>query len=299
MNQKVLLIGNDKNSISKGHYSWDDLLVELVDFVHASGKIEIDRAKPFPLLYEEINLEAQRNQARTESEIKSKVAETIKKLIHNEIHQEIIQLGITDILTTNYDLTLESALQSNTKKLTNKGIIKEFTFSLFRKYEIDKTNFWHIHGDQNYSNSIILGFGRYGDYLQKMRDYIVTGTRDNYKDFRFAPLSKRLKNHELTGESWVDFFFTKDVFILGLSLDFVEIHLWWLLTTRARFKQDKDIQLNNKIYYFYPKQLEKTIIHKLQILKVYGVNVISFDKPNKKATLPYYQKIIKKIKAVS
>lgn len=293
MQDKVLLIGNGINNI-KQDYRWIDLINNLINYIGATGQIRVED-KPFPMLYEEIFVEAVKNRKFKESDIKEFIAREISNLEPNDVHTSILEGGFENLLTTNYDLTLEKKIVQQTNTLKNNGEVKESTFSLFRHYKINKTKFWHIHGDANVSGSITLGYEHYSGYLQQMRNYVANGTGTAYK-IRFDPLIRRLKNKTFTPTSWVDFFFTRDIYIVGLTLDFIEIHLWWLLTFRQRLKLIKQVPIQNNIVYFYPDILAKNIQHKIDLFRSIGVTPfsISYQEGNK---LKYYQNVLKKIKA--
>lgn len=293
MNDKVLLIGNGINNINQD-YRWIDLINNLINYIGASGQIRVDN-KPFPMLYEEIFVEAVKNRKFKENDIKNFIAQEVSHLEPNDIHRQILETGIENILTTNYDLTLEKQFVQTTNTLRNNGTVKESTFSLFRHYKINKNNFWHIHGDANTSGSITLGYEHYSGYLQQMRNYVANGTGTAYK-IRFDPLVRRLKQKTFSVSSWVDFFFTKDVYIIGLTLDFIEIHLWWLLTFRQRLKLIKQAPINNNIVYFYPDILAKSIQNKIDLFRSIGVTPfsVSYVESNK---AKYYQTVLKKIKS--
>ena len=66
-------------------------------------------------------------------------------------------------------------------------------------------------------------------------------------------------------------FFKDNIYIVGLTLDFIEIHLWWLLTFRQRALLTKELQLTNPIYYFFPSSIANQITGKLELLKDVGV----------------------------
>ena len=95
-------------------------------------------------------------------------------------------------------------------------------------------------------------------------------------------------------QSWVDLFFTNDLHIFGLSLDFVEIDLWWLLTYRARNKfYKKNTFIKNQIYYYIPKKYVKDSADKIQLLAANDVKVKIVDDENK---IKYYKAVVKSIK---
>lgn len=293
--KKVLLIGNDINNATPG-YSWADLLEKLIDYANLK-KGPSTAGKPFPLLYEEIFLNSAKLRGTREGRIKFYIASLIRKLKPNAIHKAIIALGIQDILTTNYDSTLEKSVINDVGALRNTGVIKEARYSLFRKHSIGKFNFWHIHGYEKNAQTITLGYEQYGGLLQQMRNYVATGTRGTYKRKDFQALSKRLKENTVLHESWIDYFFTHDVHIFALNLDFIEIHLWWLLTYRARAKILNRVPVTNTIFYYYPKKFEKDCQNKLTLLNVNEVVTVPLPMKgsNRKG---YYRSVVKKIKAL-
>jgi hypothetical protein len=292
MTDQVLLIGNGINNIRQD-YKWSDLISNLIDFIGATGQISLD-GKPFPLLYEEIYVEAVKNRNFREIEIKEFIAREIQHLEPNEIHQEIIGMGLPNLITTNYDFTMESVLELQTASLVNCGAVRETVFSVFRHHCVNQTKFWHIHGDANQPSSITLGYEQYSGYLQQMRNYVVTGTGAAYKE-KFDPLTKRLKGNIRENYSWLDFFFTKDIYIIGLTLDFIEIHLWWLLTFRQRAKLTRVFPVNNKIVYFYPSTIATQIKSKIDLLKSSGIIPYSIN-PRSDDRRKFYTDILKKIK---
>ncbi|MEX6157472.1 SIR2 family protein [Providencia manganoxydans] len=251
MHEYSLLIGNGINNITNGN-SWFDVLNSLG---HTHG-INIDiQGKPFPLAYEEIyfNICNQQSGGFPENEIKNSIALKINTISPNEIHKKIIELECNNILTTNYDLTFEYCLDSSIKpeNLKNEGKIKESKYNIFRHHKVNNKNIWHIHGTLNQPQSIILGYEHYSGYLQNMRSYTATGSQYTDKSFK-EPLIKRLKKDDI-GNSWIDDFFTKDVYILGLNLDFVEIDLWWLLTFIERYRLEEKINFQHKLVYYIPR----------------------------------------------
>jgi hypothetical protein len=292
MTDKVFLVGNGINNIRQD-YKWSDLINNLIDFIGARGQISLD-GKPFPLLYEEIYVEAVKNRNFREGQIKAFIATEILKLTPNEIHQQILEAGTAHILTTNYDFTLEGVLTPDTQFLENGGAVKETVYSVFRQHSVQGINFWHIHGDANHPSSISLGYEHYSGYLQQMRNYVVTGTGTSYKN-KYEPLTKRLKGKLTENDSWLDFFFTKDIYIIGLSLDFIEIHLWWLLTFRQRANLTKVFPVNNKIVYFYPSDIAAQIKSKLDLMKSIGIIPYSVN-PDSHDRSQYYFNTLKKIK---
>lgn len=293
MKNRVLLVGNDINNATSD-YSWENLLTDLIDYAKLED-VQSSENKPFPLFYEEIFLNSARRYGTQESRLKKYIAAKSRRLIPNIIHQEILKLGVKDIMTTNYDLTLEEVIVADSKKIKNSGFIKESTYNLFRVNKINDINFWHIHGSESAPQSITLGYEHYGGYLQQMRNYVVTGTKNNYSNKSFLPITMRLQQNDIQYESWVDFFFTKDIDIFGLNFDFVEMHLWWLLTYRARIKVLQKSEINNRIRYYYPKKYEKQSKHKLELFKANEVETVGIEMKGDNR-INYYKKVIEHIK---
>ena len=142
--------------------------------------------------------------------------------------------------------------------------------------------------------SINLGFEHYGGQLQQMRNNVVSGTTYSSPQAPKLPLLRRLKQGPIQEHSWLDLFFTKDIHIFGLSLDFVETDLWWLLTYRARQKfQRNTVPVPNHLYYYIPAELVKVAGFKLDMLTANDVTVVTISAKSK---LAYYQEILDRIK---
>jgi hypothetical protein len=200
----ILLLGNGINNIQSA-YTWSNLVRDLIDFVGATKHIRIAN-KPFPLLYEEIVAHAVKEKQIAEAEIKEFIANKIAEFRPNEIHARVMALKLTDVLTTNYDYTLELASGvTDQKTLVNAGVVKENRYSLFRVINTKPTRIWHIHGERKSPNSIALGYEHYSGYLQLMRNYVVMGTAFAYKK-QFDSLEKRLKTNTCAMiPGWISF----------------------------------------------------------------------------------------------
>ncbi|GAA4794946.1 hypothetical protein GCM10023231_24170 [Olivibacter ginsenosidimutans] len=288
MSRYALLIGNDINNLSPGR-SWKALLADIKAHFRVASIQNED--KPFPMLYEEIFLGAIANGSIVkEITLKAFIAERVSRIISNEIHEAIRELPVSHIMTTNYEFSIEGAVPK-----INNGIIKETTYSIFRRYELHHKTFWHIHGDCKHPNSINLGYEHYCGQLQGMRSYTVSGTNYSSTEVLKTSLIRRLAQKKpLNNQSWIDLFFTQDIYILGLSLDYVESDLWWLLTYRARNKfYRKSGFIRNRIHYFIPKTYTEKAAGKLALLKANDVHVHVIDQPSKRH---YYQEILEKIR---
>jgi hypothetical protein len=272
MSEKVLLIGNGIN-LSNQQYYWKDLLYDLIHFI---GKADIIRPeeKLLTLLYEEIYLRAIKIKDIREYEIKKEISRLVDKIESNEIHKRIMTSGFEHILTANYDYSLENSLSHNSPLIIKKSKINEQKYSLFRQHSVGNKTVWHIHGDKSSPNSIMLGYEQYSGYLQQMRSYATEGAE--YTKAKFKSPKMKYQDNDSTIDSWLDLFLLHDIYIIGLGLDFTEMHLWWLITFRARML-NLDVLPNRNIYYIYPEHEkdDRKIEAKLELLEISDVKTKS------------------------
>src|SRR5438309_1653626 len=269
----AVLVGNGLNRLSQG-LSWDGLLRRLAESASRLGKgYELDLEKPLPLLYEEMVLTSPRS-SEVEDLFRAEVRRFSDQLQPNPLHIKLLETSVRHILTTNYDLTLERVLQPAISHIYNAGVVAEQRHSAFRCHTLGGRTFWHIHGDVAYPNSIMLGYDHYAGALQRIRQYTTSGA--NYSAYSSRSLIARL-NALASIASWIDLFFVTDVHILGVSLDFVEMHLWWILTYRARKIADgKVIKGSVRYYVLRPKGIRPTpeTDRKHQLLRALRVDVV-------------------------
>lgn len=221
MNKKpILLLGNGINRATNGH-GWEELIKNLAKKIGIDPKV-ISREVPLNLLFERFVIESN----KSEFEIKQKVAEVLNPVRPNELHAKIGAI-FDDVLTTNYDLSTEIALDID---LRPTDTFKESRYSLFRCYGKGSSKcVWHIHGDIHRSNSLTLGHDHYSGQLQKLRNFMGGGVDVGGQRISF----REIERHN-TIASWVSLFFCRDVHIVGLGMDYSEIDLWWLLVHKVR-----------------------------------------------------------------
>lgn len=246
----VLFLGNGINNVYNGKdESWESLLKKLCEKYNVD--YQITKVLPLPLLFEHIISFNFRKNDKVEIEAKQFIADYLMKFYPENLHKLIASLDFNNIITSNYDLTIEKAMSKNSK-FHNLGEIKETHYNLFRRYEIGNTTIWHMHGTILNRNSITLGFEHYSSYLRMMQEYLLFG--NNYKN-KIDGVKTKLNNNTLVKTtSWIDLFFTHDIYILGLSLDFSEFPLWYLINKRFKMKNGAfKNKIKNKIFYFYSK----------------------------------------------
>ncbi|MDF1696385.1 MAG: SIR2 family protein [Saprospiraceae bacterium] len=283
----AILIGNGINNLSNTK-SWAELVNEMIAITDTD--INTTSKKPFPLMYEEIFMNAHAfNQ--NERILKQKIGEIVNQITANEIHEEILSLDCTHYLTTNYDFVLEQALDDrlSPRQLQNKGVVNEKKFNIFRHTKVKDKNVWHIHGDIQTARSITLGFEHYGGQLQRLRNYVVNGAIYRGREKYAMPLHKRLEMDDVDHSSWVDLMYTHTIHIVGLGLGYEETDLWWLLTKRARFYLKRPKMQQNRIVYYSPAKYKDE--GKTELMNAIHVETVFIEKEGKE----FYRDVIQSI----
>lgn len=269
---KALLLGNGVNLLSKDVPSWQSILTELANSIDRPQIMELAKYKPYTLIYEEIALYTKDAEKKKEIEIKRKVAELIRHLPPNEYHRRILNASIDHILTTNYDYTLERSAGCVGESKNLRG---ESKYSAFRRRAVSGKFVWHIHGEVDVPNSIMLGHEHYSGQLQKLRDY-ATSDRATSKELK-SPFKLGNLDFENQTEaySWIDVFFRDEVHIIGTNLDYTEIDLWWLLAYKRRLGQMSGYETGATFFHYVPDvDDDQATQGKLSILESLGVKVI-------------------------
>jgi hypothetical protein len=269
---KSLLIGNGINRLNNHEVSWENVLRSLWVENPDRRQLEYMKHKPFGLLYEEILLSrVSPTRPLDEPPIKKRIATMVKQLKFNDYHRRIMASDIRHILTTNYDYALENSTGLNFAK---KNIQPETKYSLFRRRAAEDKFIWHIHGECDLPQTITLGYDQYSGYLQKLRMY-ATAER-NYE--KGSPFKSGVIDFDLPDGkpySWIDVFFRDDMHIIGLSLDFTEIDLWWALTYKARLKARGRETGKTYFYDWHHGEDDEPSLGKRSLLEGLGVQVIS------------------------
>lgn len=283
---KTLLLGNGINHLNTTGISWEEVIQKLLKFTKIK-KIKNINKKPFPLVYEEIALSYFRKSRITDSpdtELKSYISSILREMNFNKIHKRIVNSRIKNILTTNYDYCLENSEVGCEKA----DLGRENKFSLFRRRKLNETFIWHIHGEIEKPNTITLGYDHYAGYLWRIKDYLHNSSPFIHSNYNFYENSKIF--------SWVDLFLLTDLYIVGLSLDYSEVNLWWLLIHKERLKL-RGKPVGETIYYqIYDNDISDYEEAKLSLMESIGIKTISIEsKYNYKHA---YNIIFNEIKAI-
>jgi len=289
--QNTVLFGNGINRLSDDAVSWNDLL----DKIKGVNKFENGNL-PNTMVYERVFMEKhipEHSQKADEVDIKNTIADAMKSQGSNEVFEKLVSLDINNYLTTNYDYAFEKALKINAQKLSTEDI---YSLRRKREYNLNKNvkYLWSIHGEIEHPKSIMLGLDHYCGSVSKIESY-VKGTYKHIVDGKnqsVEPMSTKLKKSSYCFTSWIDLFFSSNIHIIGLSLDYSETDIWWLLNKRARFAADNLV--DNKIY-FYTNQIER---EKSELLKSFNVEVVNIKVINDDYK-SMYMSAISKIKLMS
>ncbi len=296
---KTLLFGNGLNQLTTGLISWKDLL----DKIKKKNKFD-DLELPNTMIYERILLERPKlanGIFAVEGDIKSEIAEQMQNIPTNEYYEMVYILGFKNYLTTNYDYSLNKKLIelgffSKNNSTEDIYSIRRNT-SILNKAEKEVCKIWNIHGEVDRPPSIMLGLDHYCGSIGKLDAYLK-GTyefQENKNPVRVNSITDKIKRREYDRHSWVELFFNTDIHILGLSLEYSETDLWWILNKRARIMNDKktSVHISNQIFY-YSTSIEP---EKEGVLKSFNVNVLKTPNPNPKTFnwKKYYRDTIEKI----
>lgn len=240
-NNNVIFFGNGLNRVSEG-LDWEELLRKI-----SHGQILKDIPLTFQYEYICLSRDAEifdkgPSCSIGENELKERIANQLSNIKSNYIYEALAKMPVNHYITTNYDKTLENTLKKmgyhKIQSDSNESRYSIHRYSIFEK-DNDTKQIWHIHGNIDKCNSIIMGYDKYCGELSKMNDWVKGSYKIAKKPieaihsrFSNAPGDKDIK-------SWIDLFFTSNIHIIGYSMPFDEIDLWWLLDKRKRLIWEK------------------------------------------------------------
>jgi len=287
---KTILFGNGLNLL-KGYSTWEDLLMK-IDVEKKEEKIPntlqfeaevlpLPEKKTVPVTFDG-KLVTHNDQLVTwtinsETNLKAKIAEAMRKYETNEIYQRIAEMrDVSHYVTTNYDDVLKRTLL-DMGYLEIDHIKTENTYSIRRKYLLvngnDYKHIWNIHGEIESPQTIMLGLNQYCGSVSKISDYL-NGKYDYTQEKQKVIIPKiheRLRGGIENIYSWIDLFFISDIYIMGFSLLYEEIDLWWILTRRKRLMR-QGANITNNIFYCGEVKSGKK-----KLFQTMGVSIIEPD----------------------
>ena len=231
--------------------------------------------------------------------VKNKIKDLLNNIEKNNTYTELFKLNVQNYLTTNYDYAfIESILDLDEVNLPIHEYTTEDVYSIRRLKRIsnkrEKTkHFWQIHGEIRKPATIMLGLDHYCGSIGKIDSYIKGGYeyKKDGKEEKEPSIVKKFEGNSFTNSSWVELFFTSNIHIIGLTFDFSEIDLWWIVNKWARLKRSKELngKIKNKIIYYCDSINDS----KKRLFESFGVEV-KIDKLSDSADKysVYYDKLI-------
>ncbi len=246
MKEKTLLLGNGLNRTLDNSVSWSELMKKL-----GSTATEEDEI-PYPIDFEQIaaNLGGMIGNRSSDAykrlrENMSGIVDDIDKATAGMIHQSFRNLGMTNVITTNYDSIFESMYDCD-QLVKNPGGYKNILTPISESSGI---KFYHAHGLGKWKNTLCLSHEHYISLITKIRNTFFTDANDENKE----GLTQIIRGGANGTGTWPELLFTTDVAIVGLELDYSEIDFWWLLAQRAAIFapcNNMDDYANNITYYY-------------------------------------------------
>jgi len=296
-----VLFGNGINRVGESPIVWTELLDSIkIPNLFDNGKL------PNTFIYERALL--QKEPFQDLKELEKKVKNDISKLFDdkaiNDLYKKLFQLNISNYMTTNYDNIFLNTIIKN-GKFTSYSSNKESAYSLRRKTliydnnENERCKIWNIHGSINRPSTIMLGIDHYCKSVSKIYDYVngkYEFNRINKTSHR--KLTDKIMKNDFDGYSWVELFFNSNIHIIGYSLDYSEIDVWWILNKRARLLRDYRYKKNleNKVY-FYDSCITS---EKEGLLKSLNVEVIKCKREeSNNGWMRYYDSVFENIHKIN
>ena len=254
--ESIFLIGNGLNraEADSNYPSWDELMLQIGNDLFS----ETSQTDSALLKFEQLVCNALAIQPS--QEVSRSINNRLKGLDsiaigESSLHAKVWQSGIKTVLTTNFDYALERGLKHSidyADEDKKKHYWQETVASKLRHTEIKNRRIYHIHGELDLPKSICLGQIHYATNLMRVMEALDTSSEDadNADGFR---LRRSIFTGDAERKTWAEYFFTKNIYILGLGLYECDFDLWWLISYRAKLLQNGSYPIKNKIYYFNVK----------------------------------------------
>lgn len=297
---KAILFGNGLNRLGDDNPSWEKILESL----KSTNPFKSDNL-PNTLIYDRIMLGQyldRTNFIDIENAMKSEIADQLKLILPVSIYNDLYDLRAHNYLTTNYDNVFIQSINSIYAPVIS-NLSTEDLYSVRRQKLIignsrRETRLWNLHGAIDKPASIMLGLDHYCGYIGKLDSYVKGKYEYIKKQEKVSELSMidKIQRNNFSGSSWVELFFNSDIHILGFSLDFVEIDIWWIIDRRARMKKYREVDgmIKNKIYFYCPviEPQKKELLESFDVI----VDVIPLDDQSATKFADHYATSIQRIR---
>jgi hypothetical protein len=226
LGRPAILLGNGINNLEKTFLDWKSLLYKI------GGENLNFEGLTYNEMYDFIEM-----QSANGKELKLKVcaylkSPSIEKLQTHYQFLNLVQSENCPVLTTNFDLALETSKELTFFRTENKGFTRFYPWDTYYsqeklQYPTDGFGIWHIHGLTRYYDSVRLGLTDYMGSVEKARNWIHKG-------------DSRLFNGKNQGnwrgkDTWLHIWFNMPLIIVGLKLESQEVFIRWLLIERERY----------------------------------------------------------------
>lgn len=279
MSDHVVLLGNSMNLLEESGESWDDIVEACeysLDNTGMDPAIPKELKKNIPLIFRMSCLfnSWQSNKDEDGRNVFRDFCSKLCRMRPNAMHTELVKVVEgCDILTTNYDYSIECALgpaECDLGKITPKSLEEDFD-DLMHKREFGILNnltrhhgrVWHLHGEASDPESIIIDHDSY-----------VRGL-------------SALKIHGQHKGSWLNIFLNSSVHIMGLELRYTESLLWHALQCRLE-RPEKERKTVFYYHFVYKNDKQATILENM--LTAYNVEYIRIDVENDSSGKPDYHR---------
>ncbi len=270
---KTIIFGNGLNLLN-GYSTWNSLLKKIddsKDIARIPNTLQFEaevlslperELVDFTYYGKSITYNGKQHTYSIDSEkrLKADIAKEMESYRGNDLYSRIASMvDISHYVTTNYDdVMLRTLIQKGFTEYEHNKI--ENTYSLRRRVSLEsgksRKHIWNIHGEISTPQTIMLGLhqycgsvGRITEYLNGKYSYSVD------KEQKIVPSIKERLDGLTRGDdfpfAWVDLFFISDIIIIGFSLLYEEIDLWWILTRRKRLMRQGEA-IKNHIYFCGP-----------------------------------------------
>ena len=228
--------------------SWEQLLIRIAEKYFASQ----DTVDSAPLAFEQLKCAVLSNNIRvTTDSFAVDVLNELDRLPqaeYNALAKRFLDLKIEKIITTNIDYNIERCLIDDYEYAKYTSFIsmpQERKCSSIRHISLCDKKIFHIHGELGKKGTICLGNVHYAENLNSIMNRILNHSKedDSYS------LKDSVFSEELI--SWAQYFFTNDIYIVGLGLYESDMDLWWLISYRRQLMLGGDNRIKNRIVYFY------------------------------------------------
>jgi len=156
-------------------------------------------------------------------------------------------------------------------------LLRKMEFNPFHKQVMDLGINHIITTNYDYSlENSISNFFKPENFRKESRYSIFRRAKVGNTNKKVSPFRKNYSNFESSDleYSWGDVFLRDEIHIVGFSLDYSEIDIWWLLTFKAQYESRYKITCGPTIFHYWSDKLQdEKDMGKIELLKSLKVRV--------------------------